>query len=517
MKLTNLDERIHVLDSEATPSSVMRQICESGVQEDAFYVCEVDDLMFKLKQWKLLLPRVEPHYAVKCNDSNIVLEVLAALGTGFDCASKGEINKILDLGVHQSRIIYAHPAKPASHIRHAAALGVNLTTFDNETELHKIKTLHPNCKLVIRIRCDAQNASAPLGMKYGCEPLTEGPRLLAIARDLGLDVVGVSFHVGSGCRDPPAFAKAIAFAKDIMDIGKEIGFNMTLLDIGGGYPGDNNAAFAVLADVINSALDEHFPTDDVRIIAEPGRYFVGSAFTLATNIHSKREIRSPSGDVTNVMYYINDGVYGSFNAKLYEDAVFHGVPLSAPNTKLVCSSVWGPTCDGIDKVEDNVNLPLMDVGSWLIYSDLGAYSLPVASAFNGFPIPKIHVVSSHAAWLMLKDRLPFGEERFVLSNTPANLHLGLDLGGAAPIAEVARRLSMAGAVPDLPRSLSHGSLDSNGSTNSHNDSEMTDIADMTQMNSYAPVLCRRASVVDQSDITGTSPLFIDFVQVGPLN
>lgn len=88
MKLTNLDDRIHILDGETSPSMVLREICESGVQEDAFYVCDIDDMIFKYKQWKVLLPRVQPHYAVKCNDSTIVLEVLAALGTGFDCASK---------------------------------------------------------------------------------------------------------------------------------------------------------------------------------------------------------------------------------------------------------------------------------------------------------------------------------------------------------------------------------------------------------------------------------------------
>lgn len=59
-----------------------------------------------------------------------------------------EINKILELGVDPSRIIFANPAKPASHIRHAAALGVDTMTFDNETELHKIKSLYPAAKYV---------------------------------------------------------------------------------------------------------------------------------------------------------------------------------------------------------------------------------------------------------------------------------------------------------------------------------------------------------------------------------
>lgn len=146
MKISNFDERVHVLDNNSSVHSVLREIAESGAQEDAFYVCDVGDIVNKHTIWKTAMPRVQPYYAVKCNDSLTVLEVLAALGTGFDCASKGEINKILGIGVDPSRIIYANPAKPASHIRHANATGVNVMTFDNEVELHKIKQLFPDAR-----------------------------------------------------------------------------------------------------------------------------------------------------------------------------------------------------------------------------------------------------------------------------------------------------------------------------------------------------------------------------------
>lgn len=75
-----------------------------------------------------------------------VLEVLNTLGASFDCASKAEINKVLSMNVRPSRIIFANPAKPASHIRHAASVGVSRMTFDNETELHKVKKLYPDAE-----------------------------------------------------------------------------------------------------------------------------------------------------------------------------------------------------------------------------------------------------------------------------------------------------------------------------------------------------------------------------------
>lgn len=481
MKLTNLDERIHVLDGNSDVWKVVRDIAESGVQEEPFYVCDIGDVVRKHKEWKLKLPRVEPHYAVKCNDSLTILEVLAALGTGFDCASKGEIKKILDLGVIPSRIIYANPAKPASHIRYAANCGVDMMTFDNECELHKIKSLFPTAKLVIRIRCDAAIVQCELGMKFGCDAVIEAPRLLKVAHSLGLEVVGVSFHVGSGCGDPPAFRRAISAARMVFNFAESLGYNLNLLDIGGGFPGNKGSSIDKIADVVNSALEEYFPDPEVRVISEPGRFYVASAFTLATNIHSKREV--PINDeLAHIMYYINDGVYGSFNILLYDHAKVTPLPLNAHMGKLVPSSIWGPTCDGLDQVIEEALLPVMSIGDWIIFEDMGAYSLPVAGTFNGFPIPKVHVVVDESVWYMLKDVLPVNEDHFVMGNTLAIKRIGLDDG---QMEDWAIQLS--------PRpTLCHQEL------------------------GFESGSSMEEGVVDHSS-TPASPFRFDYVEVGPIN
>ncbi|KMQ89920.1 ornithine decarboxylase [Lasius niger] len=432
MKVTNLDERIHVLDSESNAMTVVRNIAMSGLQEEAFYVLDVGDIVQKHQIWEKKLPRVKPYYAVKCNDNLIVIEVLAALGVGFDCASKNEINKVLSLGVDSSRIIFANPAKPASHIRHAAAMRVDTMTADNESELYKIKKLFPTAKVVLRIRCDAETAQCPLGMKFGCDPIHEAPNLLHLAYTLNLNVVGFSFHVGSGCQDPPIYYSAIHHCKILFDMATNLGFKPYLLDLGGGYPGDKDTSIDKIAEIINKALDEFFNTDAVHVIAEPGRFYVASAFTLATNIHSKRSVRgdeNSSNTVTHNMYYINDGVYGSFNCLLYDHQHVTPIPLENGCGKMIPSSIWGPTCDGLDKVVENIMLHDMELGDWIIFENMGAYTLPVASSFNGFPIPKVHVVANENIWLSLKDVLPLTEDHFIIGNTPANLRLGLDIGG----------------------------------------------------------------------------------------
>lgn len=91
--------------------------------------------------------------------------------------------------------------------------------------------------MVIRIRCDATDTQCELGNKFGCDPITEAPELLRIARLLDINVVGVSFHVGSGCREPPVFRRAIAASRKVFDFAETLGYNFSLLDIGGGYPG----------------------------------------------------------------------------------------------------------------------------------------------------------------------------------------------------------------------------------------------------------------------------------------
>jgi len=260
---------------------------------------------------------------------------------------------------------------------------------------------------VLRIRCDATVAQCQLGMKFGCEPLTEAPRLLKLAAALGVTVFGISFHVGSGCQDPPVFRRAISAARDLFDLGHQLGFNMRLLDIGGGYPGNRGSNIDKIAEVVNAALDDYFPPSlDVQVIAEPGRFYVASAYTLATLVHSKRD----------TMYYINDGVYGSFNCILYDHAIVKPVPLEDKGGKPQMSSVWGPTCDGLDQVVESVLLPPLDIGDWLVFEDMGAYTLPVASTFNGFPLPKVHAVIDEAVWHYLKDCLPLTEDHFTVQN-----------------------------------------------------------------------------------------------------
>ena len=194
---------------------------------------------------------------------------------------------MLGLGVVPPRIIFANPCKATSFIRHAAKANVEMMTFDNSDELYKIARSFPTAKLIIRIHTDDTKALCRLNLKFGASLLAV-PNLLAKAKELGLNVIGVSFHVGSGCFDSSAFVDAIRRSRAVFDMGKEAGYEFSMLDIGGGF---EDATFDATALTISGAINTYFPDrkeTGLRIIAEPGRYFVSKAFSLATNVIARR-------------------------------------------------------------------------------------------------------------------------------------------------------------------------------------------------------------------------------------
>ncbi|KAK9497526.1 hypothetical protein O3M35_004230 [Rhynocoris fuscipes] len=265
------------------------------------------DLVQKYNEWTTNLPKIRPFYAVKCNDSLAVIKILSSLGCGFDCASMGEIKKVMSLGVSSDDIIYANPAKPISHLQYAQKVGVKLMTFDSVTELEKIKKYFPDAKVVLRIRADAIEANVPLGIKFGCEP-EQAREVIATAAKLQLNLVGFSFHVGTGCKEPGAYPRAIRIALSLIPTANEFGYNLTILDIGGGYPGDASAGFYEISRLINECLEEENEhLNGLTLMAEPGRYFVCTAYKLATTVIGIRETKN------RVIYTINDSIFGLFN------------------------------------------------------------------------------------------------------------------------------------------------------------------------------------------------------------
>jgi len=237
-----------------------------------------------------------------------------------------------------------------------------------------------------------------LGLKFGAD-IEKVHHLLQTAKNIGVNVVGCSFHVGSGCESADAYTEAIANAKYVFDLGRQLGFKMNFLDIGGGFPGTSvtKVRFEETSKAVNEALDIHFPAVDamgndnqLTIIAEPGRYYVASAFTLATNIIAKRSVQMEDQQMAQ-MYYLNDGVYGSFNCTIFDHWVVEPVPFpideSLEDRQNYMTTIWGPTCDSMDCIKRDVVMPEMHIGEWVLFKEMGAYTICAGSEFNGFKMP----------------------------------------------------------------------------------------------------------------------------------
>ncbi|KAJ6104458.1 Ornithine decarboxylase [Penicillium sp. IBT 18751x] len=364
--------------------------CEAG-EEDAFYVADMGEVYRQHMRWKMNLGRVKPFYAVKCNPDPEVLRLMAQLGNGFDCASKSEIEMALQTGIDPSRIIYAQPCKTKSYLRYAKQVGVKQMTFDNADELYKIKATFPDAELYLRILTDDSTSLCRLSMKFGAS-MDMAPQLLELAHQLELKVVGVSFHVGSGAEDPRAFLKAVQDARLVFDQASEIGHELHTLDVGGGFC---HETFEKFSGYLSEALETYFPPS-VRIIAEPGRYYVASAFTLAAHVIARRDVPDPLDPSRNAyMLYLNDGVYGNFSNIIFDhqhpvaqvllSAADSQPGFNSASLEKVSYSIWGPTCDGIDVISERIELPgLLNTGDWLYFEDMGAYTKCSATRFNGF-------------------------------------------------------------------------------------------------------------------------------------
>lgn len=411
----HLDELdIMMVEEGFTPrdllESLLLEVSQMGNRE-AFFVVDLEDVLKKHLRLLKALPRIKPFYILKCNGSKGVVQLLAGLGAGFGCVNKTEIALVKSLGVPPERIICSSSCKQVSLIKYAASQGVQLMTFDNEVELGKVVRNFPSARMLLCLATDDSKSSARLSIKFGAT-LKSCRHLLETAKNMNVDVVGISFHIGSSCTDPQIFTQSIADARLVFEMGAELGHKMRLLDLGGGIPGakESKGHFEEITTVINSALDLYFPEGcGVEIVAELGRYYVYSAFTLAVNVIAKKEVPLPdqpgsddedSPGKKGFVYHINDGVYGSFGSVVFSSVcpVPNLQKKLSPDLRLYSSSLWGPTGDGLDRIADSMELPELQIGDWLIFENMGAHTAPASCTFPGAQQAQIHYAMSRVAW-----------------------------------------------------------------------------------------------------------------------
>ena len=343
----------------------------------------------QFRQLQKALPGVDLHYALKPLPHPAVVQTVLDLDGYLDLATAGEVELVARLGADPERCIHTHPIKRDIDIRAALDRGVRVFVADNPDEVRKFARYAGRAELLLRVSFRSPGAVCDLSRKFGCDP----EDLLALARlahKQGVEIRGLSFHVGSQAADPGKHVEAIeACAKLLAAARREKLGALDTLDIGGGFPidyGQQAPAIQRFCAPIRAALAK-LPKR-IRIIAEPGRYIVGPAAIGVSSVmgRAKRE--------GHWWYYLDDGLYGSYSGQLFDHAKY---PVEALRREgpLLPSVLAGPTCDSIDVIGENLMLPQLEAGDLIVGRAMGAYTWASASEFNFFP--KAMVVSVNAA------------------------------------------------------------------------------------------------------------------------
>jgi ornithine decarboxylase len=401
MPLGASDHRCEMTDLAATPLPTLvqterRLIAEEDAREQIAYtaafaknyqqpmlVMSRARLQRNAQRFMAALPRVRPHFAVKANPDLEILSIFRDQGTCFEVASIAEIDAMLALDVNMETVFYSNPIKSPASIKHAAANGIVWYCVDTPEEVEKIARIKPDAKLYLRIAVSNEGSSWPLAGKFGASP--QGVEtLIEVCKKLGMQLSGVTFHVGSQCTNINNWVEGIRAAKDIFNRLIARGFNPELLNLGGGYPlqfTGQEPSIEDIAAVINPELDT-LP-DSIQVMAEPGRYLVGSAGCLISQV-----VGTATRD-SGRWVYLDSGVYGG----LME--LSQNFPATLVSQRTGEAGVWtmaGPTCDSID-VMGKHRLPANTEAEDIIFMpNLGAYCTTCACDFNGFPVPIMRMV-----------------------------------------------------------------------------------------------------------------------------
>jgi ornithine decarboxylase len=380
------DKNVKIYDTKLDMFDIINQYLEKKKGDQSFILVDLGDIIRQFCVWKKNLPRITPYYAIKCNPCPIIIELLNKLGCCFDCASQQEILQAINLGVDPKNIIFANPCKPVDFIKFSRSNDVDLLVVDSCNELFKIKLYHPEADILLRIQTDDSKSKCKFNCKFGVE-LENVREILEMGKILKLNMVGVSFHVGSGCEDAQAYWTALEYCKKVFEIASILEIQMNLIDIGGGFPGTTDAkvTFESMAEVINKGIDELFNEySNIRFIAEPGRYFVTSSHTIVCSIINKKEKIDKETREKLITYYISDGVYKSFSNIIFDYAKPIFIPFNERNEKTYKSILYGESCDSLDIVCRDCQLPSLAIGESIVVQNFGAYTIASSSNFNGF-------------------------------------------------------------------------------------------------------------------------------------
>jgi len=342
-------------------------------------------------------PGSEIFYAVKANASTDVMRLVVHKGGGLEIASLAELERSLEVGACGEQIICSNPIKNPVFLQRMADAGVYAMVVDSTFEVEKVARYAPGSRVYVRLSVDNHGSVLPLAGKFGVSG-ADALDLFQQARHLGLEPIGLSFHVGSQCLKVQNWVNAIRTCGEVWKQAIAQGFGLHFLDIGGGFPAGHyhDASIPTIEEIgraVMQSVRDFIPHPNPRLILEPGRGLVGESGRLLVTVVGKAR----RGD--EMWLYLDAGVFNGL-METYEGfpPVVRHLDPNADDRQIAHYTLAGPSCDSCDVIARGFEMPETHIGDRLVFLDTGAYTNEYAVPFNGFPIPM--VVPLHAQTTM---------------------------------------------------------------------------------------------------------------------
>ncbi|MDG6094112.1 type III PLP-dependent enzyme [Acetobacter sp. AN02] len=358
-------------------------------------VVDVDEVEARYAALQAALPVAKIYYAVKANPAAPILERLVSLGACFDAASWEEIRLCLSAGASPEQISFGNTVKKVSAIASAWDAGIRLFAFDSREELEKLAEHAPGSKVYCRLLVDNYGAEWPLSRKFGTT-VESAEELLADAEALGLVPFGASFHVGSQQTSSSAYETAIERVAGLVHRLRDRGVDLRMINLGGGFPiryRDDVPEIDHFGGAISGALVRHFGNAIPEILIEPGRFIVGAAGMVSTEV----VLVSRRGRQDGPRWvYLDIGRFGGL-AETEGESIRYPVSARGALSPLMDQVfLAGPTCDGADIMYEKSYYELprdLKSGDRVEIAGTGAYvSTYCSTSFNGFePLEEYYI------------------------------------------------------------------------------------------------------------------------------
>lgn len=361
-----------------------------------------------LQEFRSRYPDTEVVYASKAYFGKAIARLIAEEGLAMDVVSGGELAVALAAGFPAERLYFHGNNKSAQELQEALAAGIGRVVVDNGYELELLNeiagTFNRRQPVLLRLapgidpHTHQHLTTGAVDSKFGF-PMVGGAAEAAVRRALelpNLDLMGFHVHLGSQIFELEPYKQApeivLSFAARMRE---RYGWTLREFSPGGGFavqyvremPRPPLSVYAeTLTQEIRAACARHgLPLPKVSI--EPGRSIVARAAVALYTVGARKEI---PGVRTYVA--VDGGMSDNMRPVTYGARYEAIVANKAAEPSAETVSIAGKYCEQGDVLIHDIALPRLEPGDLLAMPTAGAYSLPMASNYNGaLKVPVVFV------------------------------------------------------------------------------------------------------------------------------